>query len=113
GRTGLFAFQMHTSAAELRDTFATSLRRFAIERYSELDTRFCDVEHFQKILDDTCADETFPLSVRSLDELVETYLGPVWGYSLEDDFLFLNTYKLLFDAWSASEVPITRKQIEY
>ncbi len=99
GSTALFAYQMQTGAHRIQKEFSTSLRRFVIEQYAALDTRHCDLNEFEKVLSDLAADRTFPYWIRTYEELIDTYLGPIWGRSLDDDDDTARAYLTLFEEW--------------
>lgn len=103
-KTDLILYQRKTQVDTLLKLWDTSFRKWVIERKEILiNERFSDRALLKKTISDTTWDNTFPLTVSSYDELLETYLVPfVSVYDSEDEpFWMRDAYIYLFDRWKS------------
>ena len=103
--TKLVLFQKKTPVQTILRDWEDSFRKFIIERSKLLSQLpFNDREVLNKVIEDITRDSTFPLTVKSLEDFCDCYLGKFWYYSLEeiDTDKFLQAYKLLFSEWNKS-----------
>lgn len=103
--TKLALFQKKTPVQEILRDFDSSFRKFVIERSKLLSQLSLDNKNaLNKIIQDIVRDNTFPLTVHSLEDLCDCYLGKFWHYSMDEIVTdkFLQAYKLLFTEWNKS-----------
>lgn len=97
GKTGLILYQPKTPVQTLLQQWDNSFRKWAVERSKVLLMNARGDKDFAKVLDDLAHDETFPLTVCSWDELLETYFDRYWGNDMPDSFKA--AYRTLWEKW--------------
>lgn len=104
--TGLILYVQKTPVHTRIGNFENSLRKWVIERSKLLEQeKFEDKETLEKTIYDLSRDDTFPLDVKSCEELYKNYMGPFWGYwwESEDPHFMKDAYSFIFDKWKSSK----------
>jgi hypothetical protein len=104
--TTLFLFQLRTPVRTILRQWDASFRKWVIERSKMLkQEKFADRKALMRIVEGIVGDATFPLTVNSLQGLVEEYLARYWWFDIKrlDEDVQLQAYDMLFDKWSKGE----------
>jgi hypothetical protein len=97
GETGLVLYQRKTPVRAFIEQWEGSFRKWAVERRKALIMDAKGDKAFAKVLDDLADDSTFPLAVRSWDELLETYFDRYWKFEMPDELKY--AYRALLEKW--------------
>ena len=97
GETGLVLYQRKTPVRAYLDQWEGSFRKWAVERSKALIMDAKGDKAFAKVLEDLAYDSTFPLTVRSWDELLETYFDRYWKFEMSDELK--DAYRSLLEKW--------------
>ncbi|QLQ26162.1 MAG: GIY-YIG nuclease family protein [Dechloromonas sp.] len=104
--TTLFLFQPRTPVQTILRQWDSSFRKWVIERSKRLkQEKFVNPKTLNKAVDDIVNDATFPLTVDSLQGVVDEYLAPYWWLDMDrlDEDVQLQAYALLFEKWRGGE----------
>lgn len=110
--SGLILYTQKTPVKKRLNLWESSFRKWVIERSKLLEQEtFDSLEDYETLaetIDYICSDATFPLHVKSVEELYKEYLMPYLGWRWEDedsDFMMepdftTDSYKVLFEKWN-------------
>lgn len=105
--TGLILFMPKTPIRKRLSMWESSFRKWVVERSKLLELEHvgshAENEIFRRTISDICADNSFPLHVRSTEELYEDYLGPFFGIHWDNPHFTKRCYQLLFKKWGDSQ----------
>lgn len=100
--TTLFLFQPQTPVQTILRQWDTSFRKWVIERSKLLkQEKFVNQKVLKQVVDGIVDDATFPLTVNSLQDLIDEYLAPYWWFDIErlDEDVQLQAYDMLLRKW--------------
>lgn len=107
--TGLILFTQKTPIQKRLSMWESSFRKWVIERSKLLGLEQVrsqeEHETLRMTISDICIDNSFPLHVKSVEELYVDYLDPFFGISWNSDHFMKRCYQLLFKKWSDSQTP--------
>lgn len=103
-KTGLVLYEQKTPVSTTLKLWDKSFRKWLIERQEILKNEsFSDLETLEKCISDAVHDNTFPLDIKTYDELINKYLYPFWYITNDEEdeypFFMKDAYVHLIEKW--------------
>lgn len=104
-KTGLVLYEQKTPVSTTLKLWHKSFRKWLIERQEILKNEsFLDLETLEKCINDAVHDNTFPLDIKTYDDLINKYLYPFWYITKDDEdeysFFLKDAYIYLIEKWA-------------
>lgn len=104
-KTGLILYEQKTPISTTLKLWDKSFRKWLIERQEILKNEsFQDMETLEKCISDAVHDNTFPLDIKTYNDLISKYLYPFWYITNDDEdeysFFMKDAYVYLIEKWA-------------